>query len=112
MLSSIATKFRVQKKSFVTFFVGITLILYFLFYTIFGNRGIVDYFALKAELNSQNSIKNQLSTKIEDKQNLVNRMENQSLDVDLLDEQVRKNLGYAKTNEVIIFNKEKNEKSY
>lgn len=107
MLSLIVKKIQVSKKSFVIFTICISLTFYFLFYTIFGNRGVLDYFSIKAELKEKNLVKNQLSAKIEDKKNLVNRMENQSLDVDLLDEQVRKNLGYAKSNEVIVFDKEK-----
>jgi len=107
MLKDIVEKFQVSKKSFIIFAVCVSLVLYFLLYTIFGHRGVVDYFALKKELKEKNLVKDQLAGKIEDQQNLVKRMGNQSLDTDLLDEQVRKNLGYAKNDEIIIFDKDK-----
>ena len=40
---------------------------------------------------------------MQNKKDMVNAMSVDSLDFDLLDEQVRKNLGYASKNEVIIY---------
>lgn len=110
MLQSILEKSNVNKKSFIIICVCISAIFYFLFYTIFGNRGILDYFKLQNTLQERNLVKDKLFMKIEDKKNLVYGMQNQSLDLDLLDEQVRKNLGYAKNNEIIIYQDESNDK--
>jgi cell division protein FtsB len=110
MLQGILEKSNVNKKSFVIICVCISVILYFLFYTILGNRGVFDYFKLKLTLQERNLTKDKLFIKIEDQKNLVDSMQNESLDIDLLDEQVRKNLGYAKDNEIIIYQDEKNHK--
>lgn len=96
-------KFFPNRQSFVIFSICFTIFLYFTLYTIFGHRGVIDYFRLNKQLQEQNLIKDQLSVTISDKKNLVDGMRNESLDIDLLDEQVRKNLGYAKKNEIIIY---------
>jgi cell division protein FtsB len=103
MLEDILKKFNVSKKPFIIFCVCASIFSYFIFYTAFGQRGITDYFHLKANLQEKNLVKDQLFMKIKDKNNLVNGMKNESLNLDLLDEQVRKNLGYAKNNEIILY---------
>ncbi len=110
MLQDILRKFNVSKKSFVIFCVCSSIFCYFILYTIFGNRGIIDYFNLRTNLQEKNLAKDKLFIKIQDKQNLVDGMKNESLDIDLLDEQVRKNLGYAKNNEIIIYQDENKDK--
>lgn len=109
MLSNILQKLKDDKKSAAILFSCILVVLYFIFYAIFGTRGVLDYFALKSEFKERTKIKEELDIKIQNKQNLVDRMQNDSLDLDLLDEQVRKNLGYAKKKEIIIYEKNQNE---
>ncbi len=48
-------------------------------------------------------------TKMQNRQNMVDGMNLDSLDVDLLDEQARKVLGYANKNEVVIYSEKKRE---
>lgn len=104
-------KITISKEFFVTIFVCLAVIVYFLIYAIFGNRGIVDYFHLKSDLKAKNLEKDKLFIQIQDKQNLVNSIRDDSLDIDLLDEQVRKNLGYATKNEIVIYNSELSDKN-
>ncbi len=109
MLNNALQKIKDDKKSYYTLFGCLFVMAYFVLYAIFGTRGILDYFSLQSELEKKSLIKDQLSTKIQNQQNLVDRMQNDSLDLDLLDEQVRKNLGYAKNNEIIIYKDKENE---
>ena len=97
------TELAIPKKLFISFFISFTAILYFSSYTIFGNKGIIRYFQLSHQLHEKNLVKNSLYNKMQNKKDMVNAMSIDSLDFDLLDEQVRKNLGYASKNEVIIY---------
>lgn len=103
MLEDILKKFNVSKKPFIISCVCISIVSYFILYTIFGQRGVIDYFNLRSNLQEKNLVKDQLFMKIQDKNNLVNGMKNESLNLDLLDEEVRRNLGYAKKNEIILY---------
>jgi cell division protein FtsB len=97
------TELAIPKKLFVIFFISFAAILYFSSYAIFGNKGIIKYFQLSQQLHEKDLVKNSLYNKMQDKKVMVNAMSIDSLDFDLLDEQVRKNLGYASKNEVIIY---------
>ena len=52
-------------------------------------------------------IKERLENAIKNEQNMVDGMSLESLDLDLLDEEARKNLGYANEKEIVIYKKEK-----
>lgn len=84
----------------------ICAVLYFFYYTIFGGKGIVKYFQLEKELHKKELIKNDLQAIMKNKQNMVDGMNLKSLDLDLLDEQDRKNLGYVNKNEIVIYDDE------
>lgn len=107
MLENTIKKLSKNRKQFIIFTVCLSIILYFVFYTIFGTRGVVDYFKIRSQLQENNLTKDKLFIEIENKKNLVDRIKDESLDLDLLDEQVRKNLGYAKKDEIIIYEDEK-----
>jgi cell division protein FtsB len=80
------------------------LVIYFFYYTVFGEKGVIKYFSLQKELQHKNQTMGSLQNKMQNKQNMVDGMNSQSLDLDLLDEESRKNLGYAKKNEIVIYN--------
>lgn len=67
------------------------------------------YFILKSELKKKELIKQALENKMEEKQNMVDGMSADSLDLDLLDEQARKDLGYAKKSEIVIYQDDKDQ---
>jgi len=102
-MQELVRKWGITKQIFITFWVCAAIFLYFTFYTIFGDKGIIKYFELKKILQERDLVKNTLYNKMQNKQNLVNGMNPKSLDLDLLDEQARRNLGYAGKNEVVIF---------
>ncbi|MFT6077216.1 MAG: cell division protein FtsB [Rickettsiales bacterium] len=96
-------KFPITKQIFVTICVATAVMLYFIYYAFFGSHGVIKYFSLKNELQNKELIKESLVNKVQDKQNLVNGMNSKSLDLDLLDEESRKNLGYSGKKEIVIY---------
>ncbi len=110
---NLVKKYRVTKLLFVSYFVAFSLIIYFILITIFGQKGLVQYFALKQQIENKEMVKEDLLNKMNAKKNMVDGMNINSLDVDLLDEQARKNLGYVGKNEMVIYqdNQKKGEKN-
>ena len=45
-MKKLIKKFNINKKSFIILFIILGILAYFVFYTIFGNRGIITYFQL------------------------------------------------------------------
>lgn len=82
------------------------LIIYFIYHSLHGDRGIFAYFQLKQELVQKEKMLTQL---LENKSVLENRtrsMHPSSIDSDMLDELARKELGLIGPDEkVIILNK-------
>jgi cell division protein FtsB len=72
---------------------------------IFGEKGIFSYIKLRKEIANRELVKQELSLKIRGKKNIVDAISINSLDIDLLDEQARKSLGYVNKNEIVIYTK-------
>ena len=81
-------------------------ILYFLSFTVFGQKGLFKLFKLEKIISNKESVKKEYQEKVKAKKDMVDGMKPGSLDVDLLDEQTRKNLGYVGKNEVVIYEEE------
>jgi len=105
-LSNAPSKFIITKQIFVASAITISIVLYFIYYTLFGNKGVIQYFRLTKELAKKERVKKELENKMENKQHLINGMGTESLDLDLLDEEARKNLGYANKDEIVIYNQQ------
>ena len=93
----------ISKALFTGYFVIIFAIFYFLFLTFFGEKGLRELFIVKQKIENKEILKQELLGKIRAKKNMVDGMGLDSLDVDLLDEQSRKVLGYVSKNEVVIY---------
>ena len=83
----------------------VVLLIYFLFHAINGERGVLSFFRLSnkfeklhAELEAVRADRIQLEHK-------VNLLRSNSLDLDLLEEQSKKLLGFARKNEIVYFTK-------
>lgn len=103
---------NISKPLFIGYCIAFSLILYFLTFTIFNQKGLVEFFSLKKKIAGREAVKQELYNKMEAKKNMVDGMNINSLDVDLLDEQSRKVLGYVGKNEVVIYqdqNKQSND---
>lgn len=96
-------KHNLPKVLFVSYFVLVSIILYFLSCAFFGQKGLFHYMSLKEEMANQDMIKQELEEKMRIKRNMVEGMQLDSLDLDLLDEEARKSLGYSNKNEVVIY---------
>ncbi|MBM5782800.1 MAG: septum formation initiator family protein [Pelagibacterales bacterium] len=101
-------KHNITKLLFITYFSCLCLTMYFFFCTVFGSKGLIEYFSLRSKVIGRESEKRELLSKIHSKENMVNNMSLESLDLDLLDEQARKVLGYAGKNEIVIFQDQEN----
>ncbi len=106
-LYNFVKKHNITKSVFVGYFIGFAVVLYFVFCTLFGSKGLLEYNALQRQVANKESIKQDLISKMQVKKNMVEGMNLNSLDIDLLDEQARKVLGYAGKNEVIVYQDKK-----
>lgn len=100
-------KYRISKTLFITYFTFLALIIYFTIKLFFGQKGIVEMMNLKGQIANQDLTKKELINDIKNKQLRVDSMKAESLDLDLLDEQARKNLGYSKKGEIVVYEKDK-----
>lgn len=103
-------KHSITKPLFIGYFIALAVILYFTSFTFFGDKGLVTYFSLRKQIENKEIDKQELAAKMQAKKNMVDGMNLESLDIDLLDEQARKVLGYAGKNEVVIYQDKNNQK--
>ncbi len=101
---------NISKPIFICYFTILALIFYFIFCIIFSQKGLISYFDLRQEIANKDLIKQELINEVEAKKNKVNNMSSDSLDLDLLDEEARRNLGHLDKNEIVIY-KENNQKT-
>lgn len=90
----------VIRKSAVNILLFVIL-LYFLFHSIYGSRGIISYFKLQAELERSHKALEMLRSERLDIENKTRLLRPNSIDKDLLDEKARSVLGLAKPNEQV-----------
>lgn len=79
------------------------LFFYFSFHLVSGERGLLAYAKLKSEIDAREQQKAKMQTEKETLANRVVGLRAESLDLDLLEEVARKDLGYSKKDEVIYF---------
>jgi len=94
-----------NNKNLISIIIVFILCLYFLYYTIYGKNGIFDYFKIEENIQIEKIKKIQLEAELNRQKDMIESIKIDNLDLDLLDEQTRKNLGYAKKDEVIIYEK-------
>ncbi|MBU6339342.1 MAG: septum formation initiator family protein [Rickettsiales bacterium] len=94
---------NITKRLFITYFTGFAVIIYFLCCTVIGKKGLIEYFTLKNKVEGRELEKEELAAKMRLKENMVEGMNVKSLDIDLLDEEARRVLGYSGKNEVVIY---------
>ena len=100
---SLIKKYSISKTLFITYFTFLALILYFTIKLFFGQKGFIEMIDLINQILNQDLTQKELINEIKNKQVRVNSMKPGSLDLDLLDEQARENLGYSNKNEIIIY---------
>ena len=94
-------KFLPKTKN-TTNIVLIALICYFVFHLIYGERGVISYFKLQAELENKHNKLAVLRGKRIEIENNTKLLRNESMDQDMLDEKIRNTLGLSDPNERVI----------
>ena len=79
-----------------------TIFLYIIFHTIQGDRGLIAFMQIHAEVLAAKQTQQTLISKKKRLQNKVTLLSRKSLDKDMLEERVRIMLGYSRPNETII----------
>lgn len=102
--------FRPSKKSFLNGML-LFMLVYFIFHSIYGSRGILAYFKLQSELERSKITLESLRHERLEAENKTKLLRPGSLDKDMLDEKVRSVLGVAKPSENV-FSVENYEKTY
>jgi len=102
-LYNFVRRHRINKVAFVSYGVAISLVIYFMMVSIFSNKGLIEYYTLKKQAQKIESEKMELQNKIRIKKDLIKGMNYESLDLDLVDEQSRKILGYVGKDELVIY---------
>lgn len=94
-------KINLSGKSVVNIAI-IVVICYFIFHLFYGDRGVFAYFKLNAELDNQRKKLEDVKVKRLEIENKTKLLRDDSIDQDMLEEQVKNVLGMSKTNERIV----------
>ena len=78
-------------------------IIYFIYHALAGNRGIFALIDITYKIEESYNKLDAIRAERINLEHRVSLMSDKSMDLDLLDEQSRKVLGYAKEDEVILF---------
>lgn len=92
------TKFRNSLWQIIVFLIFI----YFSFYTVNGERGLLRYMYLSKEIKYAQSVADKYRTEKEQLEQKVRLLSSSSLDLDLLEERTRTVLNFAAEDEFII----------
>lgn len=95
------TSSAIQKILSIIF--TLLLISYVIYHLYIGNYGFRSYLTKQNRINQKNIEYTKIENDVKDIKNKIENLQDNNLDSDLLDEEIRKNTGYAKQNEVIIY---------
>ncbi|MDD2839679.1 MAG: septum formation initiator family protein [Rickettsiales bacterium] len=93
--------FHFQKILSIIF--TLLLILYVLYHLYNGHYGFKSYITKQHRINQKNIEFTKIENDVTDMKNKIENLQDNNLDSDILDEEIRKNTGYAKENEIIIY---------
>ena len=82
----------------ITFFISI----YLVYFLINGQRGLLKYFYLTKQNQEYSQTLAKLKVENQYYNDRINRLQPNTVDLDFLDEQVRKKLGFVDKNEIVI----------
>ena len=82
----------------ITFFISI----YLIYFLIYGQRGLIKYFSLNKQTQESKQVLMELNIANNYYVDRIKRLQTNTLDLDFLDEQVRKKLGLIDKNEIVI----------
>ena len=82
----------------ITFFI----FLYLIYFLVYGQRGLLQYFYLSKQNQEYKDKLAQLTSENQYMSNQIKKLQPNTVDLDFLDEQVRKKLGLIDKNEIVI----------
>lgn len=100
MTEKASNKFAFNKKIAFNAIV-VFMLLYFVFHSIYGNRGILAYFKLQAELTNSHKKLEVLRAERLEIENRTKLLRHESIDKDMLDEKIRNVLGFSAPTEKV-----------
>ena len=87
---------------YLSFLVTFFIFIYLVYFLIYGQRGLLKYFYLSKQNQEYNETLAQLNSENQHMSNRIKKLQPNTLDLDFLDEQVRKKLGLIDKNEIVI----------
>jgi cell division protein FtsB len=87
---------------YFSFLITFFIFLYLVYFLVYGQRGLLQYFYLSKQNQEYNETIAQLTSENQYMSNRIKKLQPNSIDLDFLDEQVRKKLGLIDKNEIVI----------
>ena len=87
---------------YFSFLITFFIFLYLVYFLIYGQRGLLQYFYLSKQNQEYNETLAQLTSENQYMRNRIKKLHPNTVDLDFLDEQVRKKLGLIDKNEIVI----------
>ena len=87
---------------YFSFLITFFIFLYLVYFLVYGQRGLLQYFYLSKQNHEYNETLAQLTSENAYISNQIMKLQPNTVDLDFLDEQVRKKLGLIDKNEIVI----------
>ena len=87
---------------YFSFLITFFIFLYLIYFLVYGQRGLLQYFYLSKQNQEYNETLAQLTSENQYMSNRIKKLQPNTVDLDFLDEQVRKRLGLIDKNEIVI----------
>ena len=87
---------------YLSFLVTFFIFIYLVYFLIYGQRGLLQYFYLTKQSQEYTQKLAKLTLENDDLSDRIKRLQPNTVDLDFLDEQVRKKLGLIDKNEIVI----------
>ena len=87
---------------YFSFLITFFIFLYLVYFLVYGQRGLLQYFYLSKQNQEYNETLARLTSKNKYLDNQIKKLQPNTVDLDFLDEKVRKKLGLIDKNEIVI----------
>ena len=87
---------------YFSFLITFFIFLYLVYFLVYGQRGLLQYFYLSKQNQEYNETLARLTKENQYLNNRIKKLQPNTVDLDFLDEQVRKKLGLIDKNEIVI----------
>ena len=87
---------------YFSFLITFFIFLYLVYFLVYGQRGLLQYFYLSNQNQEYKETLAQLTSENQYISNRIKKLQPNTVDLDFLDEQVRKKLGLIDKNEIVI----------